>query len=616
MIDSPEKLSLLLSLCTLLFAGCTGVSVPKMADIHPGSFVMGTSDPGMADADEGPTHLVNISRPFRISITEITNAQYEQFRPDHRALREPGFSEHDGDAVVNVTWEDAAAYCRWLSRKTGRHFRLPTEAEWEYCCRAGTAGAFWFGEEFPQSQHKHQVIERNLVPVRLDARGSVPNPFGLYCMHGNVEEWCLDWYGPYSAEEQVDPAGPLSGLYRVTRGGSHNTEVEFLRSASRSAALPEDSHNQIGFRIVESDAKLNFSEPVPAAASSVSQECWQWGEPSEEAIWEEPVPFVVKPVDDTPFYRHNHQPAVCWCDNGDLLAIWFSCEREGAREMVVLSSRLHPGANEWTPAELFFKVPDRNMTGSSLLRLPDGAILHMNGVGNSGDWQNLALCARRSEDNGANWSEPVLVEPKHECGHQVIAGPIVLSDGSILQLCDARAEGNGGTAVHRSVDGGRSWTRLGGRIAGIHASVVERKDGSLLALGRGDAVDGRMPVSISRDGGNSWEVSASCFPPVGSGQRHILMRLMEGPLMLCSFGASGLFVSISEDEGESWSEPKLMCDGKPRILDGGAHTGTFTMDSAHAEPKGYLAAVQTPDGIIHLLSSRLHYRFNLDWIRR
>lgn len=610
------KRPFLFSIYILALAGCSGVSIPRMADIHPGSFVMGSENPSMADADEAPAHRVNITNAFRISVTEITNAEYEQFRPAHRALREEGFSCADGDAVVNVTWDDAVAYCKWLSRKTGRHFRLPTEAEWEYCCRAGTTGSFWFGEEFPQSQHKHQVIERNLVPVSLDARGSVPNPFGLYCVHGNVEEWCMDWYGPYSEGEQTDPAGPESGLYRVTRGGSHNTEVEFLRSASRSAALPSDMHNQIGFRIVESRARLDYSEAHVPHRREVSQDCFQWPEPVEDAFWMEPVPFVVAPLDDTPFYRHNHQPAVCWCDNGDLLAIWFSCDREGAREMVVLSSRLRPGAGEWTPAELFFKVPDRNMTGSSLLRLADGTLIHMNGVGNSGDWQNLALCARRSNDNGASWSEPVLVEPEHECGHQVISGPVVLSDGSIIQLCDARAEGDGGTAVHRSTDEGRSWTRLEGRIAGIHASVVERKDGSLLAFGRGDAVDGRMPKSVSRDGGRSWEVSASCFPPVGSGQRHRLIRLAEGPLMLCSFGESGLFVSISEDEGESWSEPKLMSDGNVRTLDGGAHTKTFTMDAKHSEPKGYLDVIQTPDGTIHLLSSRLHYRFNLQWIRK
>jgi hypothetical protein len=84
--------------------------------------------------------------------------------------------------------------------------------------------------------------------------------------------------------------------------------------------------------------------------------------------------------------------------------------------------------------------------------------------------------------------------------------------------------------------------------------------------------------------------------------------------MLCSFGENGLFAALSYDEGESWPVKKLLTDGKKRVLDGGAWTGTFTMDATHAEPKGYLACTQSPDGVIHLLSSRLHYRFNLGWL--
>ena len=86
--------------------------------------------------------------------------------------------------------------------------------------------------------------------------------------------------------------------------------------------------------------------------------------------------------------------------------------------------------------------------------------------------------------------------------------------------------------------------------------------------------------------------------------------------MLCSFGENGLFVALSYDEGATWPVKKLLTDGKTRVLDGGAWTGTFTMDATHAEPKGYLACTQTPDGMIHLLSSRVHYRFNLRWIEK
>ena len=123
-----------------------------------------------------------------------------------------------------------------------------------------------------------------------------------------------------------------------------------------------------------------------------------------------------------------------------------------------------------------------------------------------------------------------------------------------------------------------------------------------------------MPQSVSTDGGKTWTYSASIFDPIGSGQRAVLMRLNEGPIMMATFGAKGMQVCVSEDEGKSWSEPRLMTDGKTRTLDGGAHTGVFTMTADQAEPKGYFAATQTPDGTIHLISSRIHYRFNLAWI--
>ena len=132
-----------------------------------------------------------------------------------------------------------------------------------------------------------------------------------------------------------------------------------------------------------------------------------------------------------------------------------------------------------------------------------------------------------------------------------------------------------------------------------------------------------MPVSYSTDLGNTWTYRASVFPPIGTGQRLVLMRLREGPILLVSFDNSspdgdgapaGMFASLSYDEGKNWTAPKLITDGSGEVLEGGAWTGGFTMDASHAEPKGYLAATQTPDGIIHLLSSRLHYRFNLSWL--
>ena len=592
-------------LTALLALALQALPLPRMVDIPAGTFWMGTENPPMEDWDESPRREVKVDA-FRMSATEITNAQYETFDPTHKR-GEQGFSTEDDEAVIMVSWDDATAYCRWLSEQTGKHYRLPTEAEWEYACRAGTTTAYNTGDTFPEEQWKVQKNTRDKEYVSLQVAQFEPNALGLYDMHGNVEEWCADEY--------VSSPWFEDGRYANTRGGSHNTPVRYLRSANRSAALRGDKSVLRGFRIVES-AKF---VPPPGLGKrfihyrDISFEKWQ--EPFASPVFLEPIPFIIPPtIEHTPFYAHNHQPAVTWTEEGGLLAIWFSTDAEAGREMVVLYSKFKDGA--WSPANNFSKVPDRNMTGSALLTLNNGEILHFQGIGDAGEWKNLALAMRRKSSTLTPWSDYVLIEPEHRVRHQVIAGPIVTNDGRILLCCDAGPDGEAGTALHVSKDGGETWEDTGSTIAGIHAGIVERKDGSLMAFGRGNAIDGHMPCSISYDGGYTWTYTATEFPPIGSGQRLVLKRLQEGPIMLCSFGENGLFVALSYDEGATWPVKKLLTDGKTRVLDGGAWTGTFTMDATHAEPKGYLACTQTPDGMIHLLSSRVHYRFNLPWIER
>lgn len=613
----------------------------KLVDIPAGSFYMGSDGEG-ENFDEAPVHRVVISHPFRIGQTEVTNAQYEQFRPEHKKLRgKDNVSKGDDEAVVNVSYQDAIDFCRWLSEKEGRTYRLPTEAEWEYACRAGTYTLYYTGDGLPQSMLRNQVIARDYKPVSLLVGQTPPNAFGLYDMHGNVEEWCLDWYAPYKAGEQTDPVGPADGEFRVTRGGSHHTPAEFLRSANRMAMIPDDRHSLTGFRVVQSDYAL------PTAGVDMTK-----------PFFLEPIPFVRRPISaSTPFYLHNHQPSITWCDNGDLLAVWFSANQENGRGMVVLSSRLRKGASEWQPAELFFRVPDRNVTGTSLFNDGHGTLYHFNGVEAAGDWQNLALVMRRSTDNGLTWSRTQIIEPEHAKRHQVVSGTTSNSKGWIYQVCDAGPGGNDGASVHISKDGGKTWAdpwdgtplpdfHEGGKgttIAGIHAGLVVLKDGSLMALGRGNSIvgsDGRkhMPMSISKDNGKTWQYSASEFPPIDGGQRLVLMRLREGALLLVSFTdhpqrtpeaergmtfkdkdgrqytGYGMYAAVSYDDGRTWPVRRLITDGIERHLNGGAWTGYFDMDGTHAEPRGYLAGTQSPDGTINIVSSRLHYRFNLAWL--
>jgi len=203
-----------------------------------------------------------------------------------------------------------------------------------------------------------------------------------------------------------------------------------------------------------------------------------------------------------------------------------------------------------------------------------------------------------------------------------------MRDGRILLPCDAVTGGSGGTAIYLSSDNGRTWTDARGTIAGIHACVVQLEDGRLMAFGRGDNINNRMPMSISDDMGRSWKRSASIFPPVGGGQRPVMLRLKEGPLFFASFchkmmikdisgnqrPVSGLFGAVSFDDGRTWPRIRLISNDGPdttaEVMDG----HEFTLGFSSAEPAGYLSVCQAANGLINLISSRQHYAFNLKWL--
>jgi len=627
----------------------------RMVRIEPGAFMMGSAD---GNWDERPVHEVEIGRPFFLGVTEVTNAQYEQFDPQHKQLRgKLGFSRDDDEAVVFVSWQDAAAFCKWLGEKEGRPYRLPTEAEWEYACRAGTTTPYHTGETLQEPFHKNVKMswfpgrrtDDDIVP--LHAARTPPNGWGLYDMHGNVEEWCFDWYGSYAADSQTDPVGRADGNFRVTRGGSHSTTLEFLRSANRSGTLPEDKSWLIGFRVVQ--AEMPSTEPLAAAAAplnarNVSQEI-------RDDLAEAPDPtkphfarprqYVKQPAaDDCPlFNRHNHCPALVNCPNGDLLAVWYTCQTEPGRELGIVASRLPYGKDEWQVASNFWDAPDRNDHASALWVDEKGTLYHFNGLSAAATWGSLATIMRTSTDNGATWSKARLIMPEHGLHHMPIESVLRTREGTILVPCDAVPGGAGGSILLVSRDDGKTWIdsgeerpapdfsagSIGAWIAGIHAGFVQLSSGRLLAFGRGNNIDGRMPRSVSDDLGENWAYSNSPFPPIGGGQRLVILRLREGPILFCSFGrevrfrdaadnehvGSGLFAALSTDEGRSWRINRLITDdGPPRTLDGGGNTGRFTMSATSAEPRGYLSICQAANGVIHLISSKQHYAFNLAWL--
>jgi len=631
--------------------GMTFVEMPA------GSFQMGQAAGG--DWDERPVHKVTITQPFAMSATEVTNAQYERFDPEHKALRgKLGFSKADDEAVVFVSWNEAAAFCEWLGKKEGKSYRLPTEAEWEYACRAGTRTPYHTGRTLPKAFEKNVTLSwfprsgrGRDKPVKLTVGATPANAWGLHEMHGNVEEWCGDWYGPYTADEQTDPVGRADGDFKVTRGGSHSTTLKFLRSANRSGTLPADKSWLIGFRVVQGQMPTT-TPPAPPGPPLNARDVKQTvpanlakGPDMTEPYFKGPVQYVkVPPAKDCPVYnRHNHCPAIVNCPNGDLLAIWYTCRTEPGRELGIVASRLPYGEDEWQVASNFWDAPDRNDHASALWVDEKGTLYHFNGLGAAATWGALATIMRTSTDSGATWSKARLIMPEHGPRHMPIESVQRTKGGAIMVPCDAVTGGSGGSAVLISRDDGKTWTdpgegkptptfvdgATGAWIAGIHAGFVELRDGRLMAFGRGNTINGRMPMSISADGGETWTYSPSPFPPIGGGQRLAILRLAEGPILFCSFGrkvtitdasgdkrlVSGLFAALSTDDGRTWTIKRLISDDGPaRIVDGGGNTGRFTLSARSAEPRGYLSICQTPDRLIHLISSKQHYAFNLAWL--
>jgi formylglycine-generating enzyme required for sulfatase activity len=605
------------------------------------------------DFDEHPTHRVEITKPFHMGTCEVTNGQYELFNPEHRKLRgKLGFSKDDDEAVVFVSWYDADGFCKWLSDKENLPYRLPTEVEWEYCCRARTSTPFYTGGALPKAFHKNvrrswcpdprtteEIVDPKWVDRKEETLPSLtvgktpPNIWGLYDMHGNVEEWCHDWYGPYTPEEKVDPVGYADADFKVTRGGSHSTELYYLRSANRMGTLPKDKNWYIGFRVLLGE--MPKTKPLPSILPPAHQRNVEQkvppdlakGPDREKPYFKGPRLYVrIPPNSNGPlFSNHNHDPAIVECPNGDLLAIWYTCEEEDGRELAVAASRLRRGAEEWEPASPFWNAPDRNDHCPGLWFDGRDTIYHFNGLSAAATWGNLAIIMRTSKDNGATWSRAHLIVSEHGFRQMVGEPTFRTRDGAIVFGADAVY----GSTIWVSRDNGLTWTDPGGTLNGIHAGIVELRDGRLMALGRGMNVNGMMPKSISSDMGKTWQVSPSSFSPISGGQRLALTRLKEGPLFFAAFAekmtvtdvsgrkrlVSGLFGALSFDDGRTWPIRRLITDDGPgKKLDGGAWTGEFTMGFSTAEPKGYLSVCQTADGVIQLISSARHYAFNIKWL--
>ncbi len=288
----------------------------KLVPVPAGEFMMGSTE-SMAEMlktfpaykveaktdylfqDEHPRHRVRITRPFHLGQYAVTVGQFKKFVQDagykteperdgeggwgynpatgkcegrdrKYNWRNPGFPQTDDHPVVDVTWNDAVAFCRWLSRKEGKTYRLPTEAEWEYACRAGTTTRYASGDdpaslarvanvqdargqrEFP---HVQEIMMPKNGKFTVPVGSLAPNKLGLYDMHGNVWQWCSDWYGKdyYSKSPVDDPAGPESGTRRIRRGGAWNSFPLYVRASFRNWNSPVSRCVNLGFRVLRAE---------------------------------------------------------------------------------------------------------------------------------------------------------------------------------------------------------------------------------------------------------------------------------------------------------------------------------------------------------------------------
>lgn len=608
------------------------------------------------DYDEQPVHSVKISNSFYIASDQVTVDDYKKFDPRYKGV------EEYYPYATGISWYDAVAYCKWLSKKEGKPYRLPTEAEWEYVCRSGTETVFYSGDSLPNVHS--------------------PNSRGIYNMSDNIAEWVYDWYGEYPDSGQTDPVGPIDGMAKVVRGAGIDKQPTFYsRSANRagyapdfppiplnvlhamkkdSSYLPEDgqedkvkkkgyegfwrmesnnegNHN-IGFRIVQ--APLPVTKPYSAKRSFV-----------EQGIIQNAGLSRIGPADDKPYFRkreiipvppnitekesvdvlrvtglhpgilrHNHSPALVAAPNGDMIALYFTSVSETSPDVALIGTRLRFGADQWDMPDMFLDFPDVNDAGPLLWNDNDTLRLF---------WASLKLKSGfpfqwiNSTDNGETWSTvhfPLFKTPLGHYSAQPINTAFRDKKGNIYLASDAHGSSS---LLWKSEDNGQTWIDPGGRTNGRHTSFVLLDDGRILGMGGKDSeIDGYMPQSLSDDEGRTWQFSATPFSPLGSNQRPTIIKLQNGHLFMAadlqrkdgyqpkSIHQRGAFAAISKDDGKHW-HIKLIPGTRPHL------------DSARAANMkggtlGYAVARQAPNGIIHLITSMTSpvasFAFNETWV--
>ncbi len=608
--------------CAVLFAAHTillaqpAPAIP-LTRIPAGSFTMGADDvtlspaitngfgvmssrPAHGDWDEHPAHKVTITHSFQVATHLITVAEFQQFDPSYKAVTAYP------DYAAGISYNQAVAFCAWLTKKTGKPYRLPTEAEWEYAARAGTQSPFFTGDTPP-------------APGQANAWGVV--------MGEGTPEWVADWYAPYPSAAQTDPTGPEHGTFRVVCGGGLDfrksklgedypaTAPYFMRSANRASMVPSfaSKGGNIGFRVVQASSLEPHTSPA--------EQYFFW-----TGVKQTPIDVSEGPDPAKPFYRTHelfpnlngksmpdvgwrlglarglginyHNSAVQVLANGDVVAAYYNTpDKEDDPDQTVMVMRRRAGAETWDMPEPWPAFADA-ACAAPVFWNDRGRLWLFFGFPRLIGAPPFAFTT--SDDNGATWAPiqfPYFPAPIGPYVSQPINSIVRARDGTIYIPTDSTGHGAGGlpaaSAVWATRDNGKTWYDTGGRTGGRHTTIVIAKNGDILGFGgKNSEIDGHMPLSISSDGGKTWRVTPTPFDELISGERPSVIRLASGRLFFVAdynpnhekhIHQDGAFVALSNDDGKTWKMKRLPAD----IL-----------------TVGYVTATQGPNGLIHIVTSK------------
>src|SRR6185437_14792913 len=519
-----------------------------------------------------------------------------------------------GAYAAGVSWQQAMAYCRWLTQKTGKPWRLPTEAEWEYVARSGGT----------------KIFGASGTHVPLDQ----PNAFGVENQEVGRPEWTLDNYGPYQSGDATDPLGASSSMTKAIRGGGLDwrhtatktspdlnvpaTAPYFSRPANRASLPPSyaSENGNVGFRVVQapmpSDNPANFTPPQHYFFETAVHQLTINGTP---ALSKPPGGITAHPDSSKPFYRTHelfpnlggksmpnvgwrlgiargiginyHNSAIQVLPNGDILAAFYNTpDREDDPDQTIMVLRRRAGTEDWDMPEPFPIFADAGLAAPVLWNdpkfqsEPGGRTWFFWGFARLVGAPPFAWAT--SNDNGVTWSAahfPVFPAPIGRYVSQPInsivrgpaEGPNGNQAGAIYMPTDSTGrepDGNGSiSVVWKSTDDGKTWSDTGGRTAGRHTTIVFAHNGDLLGFGgKNSNIDGRMPLATSHDDGRTWTKSKLPFDPLASGERPSVIRLLDGKLFFVAdynphnqkhTHKDGAYVALSSDDGQTWTIKRL-----------------------------------------------------------